>query len=159
MNFVTDHKEIIMRFTIAVYQTDEGLFMIDYGTSRVTMGDYLSFEWTPTIIGITNFALFIILLTNIKAQRQEQELLIKQKRRDEKKRLKKEKLENMSEQEEAKIQHKSESSSHSSDEQEETTLKAQCVYWILYILKFKYLWGATYLNILELFSCTLVLIQ
>ena len=52
----------------------------------------------------------------------------------------------------------SDQSASSSEEIEELTAVGSCKKWTLYVLKFQCLRGATYLNILELISCLLVII-
>ena len=78
LNFYNSNLGILLRFTISVYRSDTGNFFIDYATIRLTEGKQQTFKYTATIVSITNIALFIILMMNIKAQRNEQWLIEKE---------------------------------------------------------------------------------
>ena len=63
MNFFNKDVGIVLMLTVAVTRTVAGLYMIDYGTKRLTLGVTPSYA-TP-IITCLNVALLIILILNI----------------------------------------------------------------------------------------------
>ena len=80
MNFLNEGEGIIVVFKVLIEHTEEGLYLVDYTFQRIVQRKISVMSYI--IFGI-NFVLFLILLSNIKSDRQDKELVEKANRRKE----------------------------------------------------------------------------
>lgn len=80
MNFLNEGEGIIVVFKVLIRHTEEGLYLVDYTFQRIVQRKISVMSYI--IFGI-NFVLFLILLSNIKSDRQDKELVEKANRRKE----------------------------------------------------------------------------
>ena len=77
INFANEEEGMIVVFKVLIRHTEEGLYLVDYTFERIIHRDISILSY---LIFGENFVLFLILLHNIKSERQDRELVEKAKK-------------------------------------------------------------------------------